>query len=112
MTDLKTELLKNGDTWHLKLVGYVNASTSHAMWTTDSSISLLSQLLASQANRLVIDLSETKLIDSHGLRLLIDAQRKFSAESVPIMLKNPNAHMSRLFRIMQFDRLFTIETGL
>ncbi len=110
MAELKTELLRDKDTWSLKLIGHVNAGTSHLMWSTDSSATLLKQLLEADAQTLVIDLSEAKLVDSHGLRLLIDAQRKFSAKDVPIVLRNPNAHLSRLFRIMQFDRIFTVES--
>lgn len=109
MNDLKTELTQNGNTWTLKLIGHVNASTSHSMWSTDSSFSLLKKLLETNARTLVIDLSDAKTLDSHGLRLLIDAQKEFSTNDIKIVLKNPNSHLSRLLRIMQFDRIFTVE---
>jgi len=106
---LTTELLQDGATWTLKIIGFVNATTSYMMWYTDSSHSLLKQLAEAQAGTLVIDLSEAEGIDSYGLRLLIDAQKEFSAKSIQIILRQPNTHLSRLFRIMQFDRLFTVE---
>ena len=109
MSDLKTELLSNGQTWTLKLIGHVNASTAHLMWNADNNLALLKRMIESQANTLVIDLDQTKTVDSHGLRLLIDAQKKFSANNVQIILKSPNPHLSRLFRVMQFDRLFAVE---
>ena len=106
---LTTELLQDGTTWTLKIIGFVNATTSYLMWYTDSSHSLLKQLMEAEADKLVVDLSEAEGIDSHGLRLLIDAQKEFSAKDIKIILRQPNAHLSRLFRIMQFDRLFTVE---
>lgn len=110
MSDLKTVLTQDDDTWTLKLIGHVNASTSHMMWSTDSSASLLKKMLEAKAQTLVIDLSATKTLDSHGLRLLIDAQKEFSIEHIKIILRKPNSHLSRLLRIMQFDRIFTVES--
>ncbi len=106
---LTTELTQDGDTWTLKIIGFVNASTSYLMWYTDSSHSLLKKLVETKAKTLVIDLSEADGVDSHGLRLLIDAQKEFSTQNIQINLRKPNAHLSRLFRIMQFDRLFNVE---
>ena len=109
LTSLKTELSQTGDIWILKIIGFVNANTASLMWSTDSSSTLLKKLQETQTKSLVIDLSETNGIDSHGLRLLIDAHKEFSAQNRQITLRHPNAHLSRLFRIMQFDRLFKIE---
>ncbi len=109
MSDLKTELFQNGEVWTLKLIGHVNAGTAHSMWNVDNNLFLLKKMTESGANTLVIDLGQTKTVDSHGLRLLIDAQKKFSANNVQIILKSPNPHLSRLFRVMQFDRLFAVE---
>lgn len=109
MSDLKTELTQNGKTWTLKLMGHVNAGTAHRMWNVDNNLSLLNKIIQSEANTLVIDLDQAKTVDSHGLRLLIDAQKKFSINNVQIILKSPNPHLSRLFRVMQFDRLFAVE---
>jgi anti-anti-sigma factor len=106
---LKAELSQDVDVWTLKLSGFVNANTASLMWSTDSSSTLLKKLRQSQARSLVIDLTETNGIDSHGLRLLIDAHKEFSAQNIQIRLRQPNPHLSRLFRIMQFDRLFKIE---
>jgi anti-anti-sigma factor len=106
---LATQLTQADDVWTLKIIGFVNASTSYLMLYTDSSQSLLKKLIEAEAKALVIDLSEADGVDSHGLRLLIDAQKEFSAKDIQIILRQPNAHLSRLFRIMQFDRLFTVE---
>ena len=106
---LTTELSQQDEAWTLTLTGFVNASTAYLMWFTDKNQTLLEQMVDAGATSLVIDLSRTEGIDSHGLRLLIDAHREFSEKNIQITLRSPNSHLSRLFRIMQFDRLFKIE---
>ncbi len=109
MTNLTAELTRNDDAWTLKLIGSVDSGTSYLMWYTDSSASLLKKLRQAKAKKLFIDLMAAESIDSHGLRLLLNAQKEFSKEDVQIILQNPNPHLKRLFRIMQFDRVFTVE---
>lgn len=109
MADLITDLSEENGIWTLKLVGSVDSETHHLMWFTDGSASLLRKLRESNADSLRIDLTETDRFDSQGLRLLLNAHKEFSRARVPIILKNPNVHLSRLFQIMQFDRIFSVE---
>jgi len=110
MTDLVSELTQqSSDIWTLKLTGGVDSETHHLMWTTYSSADLLQQLVAAKAKKLVIDLTAVDRLDSQGLRLLLNAHKEFSREKIEIVLKNPNPHLRRLFQIMQFDRVFTVE---
>lgn len=110
MSQLKTELIQNdADTWTLKLVGSIDSETRHSMWSEKSSAALLEKLVAAKAKKLFIDLTLAERFDSHGLRLLLNAQKEFSKENVQIVLKSPNSHLKRLFQIMQFDRVFVVE---
>jgi anti-anti-sigma factor len=110
MSDLTATLTQqSGDIWTLKLIGGVDSDTHHLMWTTASSADLLQRLVAAKAKKLVIDLSAVDRFDSQGLRLLLIAHKEFSKEKIEIVLKNPNSHLRRLFQIMQFDRVFTVE---
>ncbi|MEM7346545.1 MAG: STAS domain-containing protein [Chloroflexota bacterium] len=109
MTELSTDLDRASDGWTLKLIGSVDATTSHLMWSVDSSASLLNEIREANIQSLKIDLIDTKAIDSHALRLLLNAHKEFATQNIPITLCNPNSHLSRLFRIMQFDRVFDIE---
>jgi len=111
MTNLIAELARGDEAWTLKLIGSVDSGTTHLMWYTDSSASLLKELVQAQAKKLFIDLDRAESIDSHGLRLLLNAHKEFSKENIPIILQNPNPHLKRLFRIMQFDRVFVVEPG-
>ena len=110
MAHLKTELVQNdADTWTLKLIGSIDSETRHLMWSVDSSAVLLEKLVAANAKKLIIDLTRAERFDSHGLRLLLNAQKEFSKEDVQIILRSPNSHLKRLFQIMQFDRVFVVE---
>ncbi|MCB0164735.1 MAG: STAS domain-containing protein [Anaerolineae bacterium] len=109
MSNLITDLSEENGRWTLKLVGSIDSDTHQLMWFTEGSMALLEKLQAAKANSLRIDLSETDRFDSQGLRLLLNAHKEFSRAQLPIILKNPNAHLNRLFQIMQFDRIFAIE---
>lgn len=111
MTTLTTELIRNKDDWTLKLIGSLDLNTSHLMWCVDSSASLLKEMVQAGVKVLQVDLTKTTSVDSHGLRLLLGAQKDFSRQDVKIVLQNPNSHLRRLFRIMQFDRIFVIEAN-
>lgn len=110
MAKLTTQLARNGDVWTLKLIGSVDSGTAHLMWFSDSSFALLKELVQADAKKLYIDLAAADSIDSQGLRQLLGAHTEFSRENVQIILQNPNPHLKRLFRIMQFDRVFVVES--
>jgi anti-anti-sigma factor len=112
MTQLTTELVQGTDnTWTLKLIGSIDSDTHHLMWAANSSKDLLKRLVEAKTQKLWIDLAAVEWFDSHGLRLLLNAQKEFSKEKIEIVLKNPNPHLKRLFQIMQFGRVFTIESN-
>jgi anti-anti-sigma factor len=110
MTKLTAELDRGNHTWTLKLIGSVDSGTAQHMWFYDSSASLLAELVRARAKTLFIDLLAAEAIDSHGLRHLLNAQKEFSRANVEIVLQKPNPHLKRLFRIMQFDRVFVVES--
>ena len=109
MSNLIADLSEENGRWTLKLVGSIDSETHQLMWSAEGSTALLEKLQVVQADSLWIDLTETERFDSQGLRLLLNAHKEFSRAQLPIILKNPNAHLNRLFQIMQFDRIFTIE---
>jgi anti-sigma B factor antagonist len=111
MTELTAELNQdNSGIWTLKLVGGIDTDTYQTMWIGHTSADLLKRLVAAKAQKLVIDLTATERIDSQGLRLLLNAHKEFSKEKIEIILKNPNPYLKRLFQIMQFDRVFSIDS--
>ncbi len=110
MMQLATELIRNDDgTWTLKLIGTVDSDTHRLMWFAEDSAALLKKLVEAKAKKLLIDLTLAERFDSHGLRLLLNAQKEFSQQNIQIVLKSPNSHLKRLFQIMQFDRVFVVE---
>jgi len=108
---LSTKLTRQNDVWLLKLKGNVDVVTAHLMWSTDNSTSLVKEMVQAKVKKLTIDLTHVDFIDSHGLRVLLNAHKEFSNENIQIILQNPNPHLKRLLRIMQFDRVFVIEAN-
>jgi anti-anti-sigma factor len=93
----------------LKLIGNVESRNHHLMWFFDSSEALLQNVAAVGAQKLVVDLTTADRIDSEGLRRLLYAQQDFAKQNIQVVLRNPNPHLRRLLRIMQFDLVFPIE---
>ncbi|MCB0211862.1 MAG: STAS domain-containing protein [Anaerolineae bacterium] len=103
-----TRLISDNDTWMLKLIGDIDVRASKLL-----EFSQISQKLENvEASSLTIDLSEAEIIDSSGLRLLLEAKKELSRKNIEIILNNPSAHMCRLFRIMQLDQIFVIRGDL
>jgi anti-sigma B factor antagonist len=109
MAQLSAKLTQANEVWHLKLKGIIDSNTATRMWHNEDSASLLKKLTQTQAKKLVLDLTNVDFIDSHGLRILLNAHTEFTQAKVALVLYNPNAHLKRLLRIMQFDRVLTIE---
>ena len=109
MDKLSTELTRRKDVWTLKLKGNIDSTTADLMWSTDNSNILLKEMAQARVKKLLINLTNVEYIDSHGLRILLNAHKDFSIENIQIVLQNPNPHLKRLLRIMQFDRVFVIE---
>ena len=103
-----TKLILDDDTWILKLIGTIDARVPRLLQFTE----LSEKLAQAEATSLTIDLSEAVIIDSCGLRLLLEAKKELVKKDIEVILYNPSAHMRRLFRIMQFDQLFIIKDDL
>jgi anti-anti-sigma factor len=110
MTQPISALSRENDTWTMNLSGIIDTDSPDSGFS-DQNAPLLKELVQANAKRLLIDLTATESIDSHGLKLLLNAQKEFARRNVQIVLQNPNPHLRRLFRIMQFDRLFVIESN-
>ncbi len=111
MDKLSTQLDRQSEAWTLKLKGSVDSNTADLMWSADSSASLLKEMMQARVKKLLIDLTHIEFIDSHGLRVLLNVHKDFSKENIKIVLQHPNPHLKRLLRIMQFDRVFEIESN-
>lgn len=105
MSRLITELTQDSYVWHLKLKGDLEARAYHQAWLAD----LARQAVQAQVQTLVIDLKNVDNVDSRGLKFLLDVYNEFSSHKIEVILQNPSAHLRRLFRIIQFERIFKIE---
>ena len=61
--------------------------------------------------RLVIDLSETRFIDSTALTVLIKALKRLRNSGAELVLRAPNKSVRKLLNITGLDQLMTIESA-
>ena len=69
-------------------------------------IALLEQ---SPLNELVLDFTETELVDSSGVGILVSLAKETNIRHIRLMLKNLNDNLFQLFSDTGLDRIFTIE---
>ncbi len=86
----------------------------------DGNIMLTGKLDASQADKArvffdtitescTLDFQDLVYISSAGLGILIGAQRRLSESDHKLKVKNLNNHISELFKVAGFDKIFDIE---
>lgn len=110
VTQLTTKLSDQQDgVWHLWLIGSIDSSNHHLMWSLDSPRALLEKMVAAQARKLIVDFTALERLDSEGLRMLINTHKDFAERNVEVVLQNPNPHLHRLLKLMRFDQLITIQ---
>lgn len=112
VTPLTTELVNDGNgIWTLKLMGSVDSTNRHLLWSIDDGNSLLRKLVEARAQKLVIDLTATERLAPDGLRYLFNTYQQCASHNIQIELQNPNTHLQRVLRIMRFDMFFIIQLG-
>ena len=67
--------------------------------------------LASDANDIVLDLSNVSIVDAHGLGVLLQLREQTLTNGVHFKLMNVNEHLSRVFEITRLNTVFEINPG-
>ncbi len=70
----------------------------------------VSKLLADEVSDLVFDLSETRFLDSSGLRAILTAQRRLADREGRLALRGPSEPVRRLLDITGLTDHFIIES--
>ena len=94
--------------WILEIIGNVDCENFQLTSTIENS-AIVKRLTEVQAQTLVVDLSAAEQFDSLGLQLLLVLHKQLASHHIQIVLRQPNAHLRRVLRIMQFDRVFRVE---
>jgi anti-sigma B factor antagonist len=63
-------------------------------------------------NRIIVDLTKVKYMDSTGLGVLVGSLKKAYAEEGDIRLVNPSAEVRMLMELTRVDKVFQIYGGL
>ena len=67
--------------------------------------------LASDANDIVLDLSNVRVVDAHGLGVLLQLREQTLAHGSHFKLMNVNEPLSRVFEITRLNTIFEINSG-
>ncbi len=106
---LKTKLRQDSpDTWTLTMIGSVDQENFQFLSSIENN-AISNRLVEAQAKKLIIDLAATEQFDSLGLQLLLLLYKQLAQRNIQVVLRDPNPHLRRVLRIMQFDRIFRVE---
>ena len=70
---------------------------------------LVTEVMDGKPQRVTVDLTDVKTIDSAGLGLLVILNGQLTKAGGKVTLFRPNEAVARLLSIVQFDKLCTIE---
>jgi anti-anti-sigma factor len=68
--------------------------------------------LAPDASDIVLDLSNVRVVDAHGLGVLLQLREQTLAHGSHFKLMNVNEPLSRVFEITRLNTVFEINSGL
>ncbi len=97
--------LKHG-LWLVEVSGRLDQSQTAALDDT------LDELLADEAPRLIVNLSDVAYVNSGGLRSLVSAWRRARQAQGDVILYGLNARLSDIFSMVGFDKVFDIVADL
>jgi len=89
----------------VRLSGEVDMATSAAVKSS------LADLAEGGHLAVVVDLSEVTFIDSSGLHVLLDAQRRLSKSGGKVVLRKPAPAVDRILQISGLCDVFPMEEG-
>lgn len=67
------------------------------------------ELVINDITKLILEFKELKYISSAGLRILLSAQKKMTAQNGSMVIKNPNEMVMEVFEVTGFTDIVTIE---
>ena len=96
---------KTGPAVTLKISGELDAVT------VDDIRGELDQLVADGGDRVVVDLSALRLVDSLGVRALISVFRRVTAEGRQFEVTGVQGQPSSIFQVLRLDEVFRSRRG-
>lgn len=98
----KIKVKKQKEYTMLKLIGDITAQNIHTLSKK------LESLNKSKQNTIVIDLSETNYIDSHGLGVFVYAWKTMEKNDKALVFLNPHDFVRNIFKGTNLDKLLRI----
>ena len=94
------------------VTAFAGAMTFRDYGATDALLEALFQRIGQEAGTvtgLVFDLAEVEMVDSHWLGFFVLALKRAQESNLGVVLRRPRPAVRRLFDLVQFERVFTIE---
>ena len=102
---MEVKIDKSSDPVVVSLVGRLDTNTSSKFE------SALTDLFEKDKYNLVVDLNKLEYVSSSGLRVFLGAQKKVSAASGKMVIKNANSTIMEVFEITGFLDVLTVENN-
>jgi anti-sigma B factor antagonist len=83
--------------------GEIDMATAPSLWKE------LTELIPDVQKRLVIDLADTRFIDSTGMGVFVKAFKRLRHGGAELVLKSPNNSARKVLNLTGLDRVLTIE---
>ena len=72
-------------------------------------IEMIERFTQTPLKTLILDFTDTRMIDSAGLGMILITRQLVHDSKKKLILKNPTHHVKKVFEIMNFDNILTIE---
>ncbi|GEM_PF-645153 len=105
---METRHAKQGQDYVVTMSG---SMTFRDFQSSDHLISRIGEELESGSppSSVVFDLSAVDMIDSHWLGVFVRILKRTEEKEIPVVLRRPQPPVIRLFKLVQFERVFRIE---
>lgn len=71
----------------------------------------IERVLDTRPSRLVVDLSQTPIIDTDGIILLLNAHRRLVNAGGQLVIRSPGERIRQLFGLARVGGVFTVDVG-
>ena len=94
------------------LAAIVRLSGEIDIGTTASLRHVVQELLETDAESVVLDLSDVRFMDSSGVGVLVAAHRRAKARGVALTLRHPSTIVANVLKLTGVDQLIPIERAV
>lgn len=100
---MKIDRIENGPVTVVRMAGVIKLGESARKFSE-----YLQELLETQTNSVLVDMSEIDYVDSTGLGELVGYLQRFTAQGRRLALLRPHVRIINLLRLTKLDEIFQV----